>query len=67
MPYKVIYYKCPYCGEHFTSWENAVNHEEDCHKCNTCEHAYYVYGCEFNCEYSTKCNPPKYEHYIKQK
>ena len=24
--------------------------------CDYCGHAFYVYGCEFDCEYKTKCN-----------
>lgn len=24
--------------------------------CDYCKHAYYVYGCEFDCEYKNKCN-----------
>ena len=24
--------------------------------CDYCDHAFYVYGCEFDCEYKTKCN-----------
>lgn len=30
------------------------SHEEDI--CDHCSHSYYVYGCEFDCEYQTKCN-----------
>ena len=39
--------------------------ENKCARCDTCEHSYYVYGCEQNCpkEYSSLCSNDKYGGY----
>lgn len=46
-----IIYICDYCGKKFTSSLACQEHEWECNKCNSCKHAYYVYGCEFACKY----------------
>ena len=60
MPYTVTKYKCNICHKEFDRYNDAYNHELICHRCKVCKHAYYVYGCEFACDYSKECNPPKY-------
>lgn len=37
--------------------------------CKNCEHAYYVYGCEFACKYYDKgeCNDRTLEHYERER
>ena len=47
---RVTKYQCEYCGKIFDSEFLCECHEKDKHKCPNCEHGYYVYGCEFNCE-----------------
>lgn len=47
---KITQYKCDYCGEIFGTKYDCRIHEKYGHKCPHCDHAYYVYGCEFNCE-----------------
>ena len=63
MATKVTYWKCDSCGKMFRNYEEAYKHERDCHKCETCEYAYYVYGCEFNCDKMNLCKPPEYRMY----
>ena len=43
-------YVCDYCNKEFDSEYLCEIHEKDKHICPICEHSYYVYGCEFNCE-----------------
>ena len=43
-------YICDYCNKEFYSEYLCEIHEKDKHICPICEHSYYVYGCEFNCE-----------------
>lgn len=66
--HKRIIYICEYCGKEFINNQEACSeHERECNKCNSCAHAYYVYGCEFGCAYhdANECNAakkfPKYE------
>lgn len=61
-----IRYICSLCGAEFKSKELAMLHDKTCDKCKTCKHSYYVYGCEFNCEYLKDCSHPTYEHYEKE-
>lgn len=65
---KISVYKCDICGKTFIEDPSGCReHELNCNKCNSCKHAYYVYGCEFACDYqnSGQCNAakkfPKYE------
>jgi len=51
---KVDYWQCDYCGEKFEKKWKCEAHEIETHKCPKCEHAYYVYGCELNCELGDK-------------
>lgn len=67
MPYRVTKYACSNCHKLFDDFELAKQHEDKCNKCNRCEHAYYVYGCEFNCEYIKDCGYPTYPHFQKRK
>lgn len=67
MPYQVIKYACNNCHKQFDTFEQAKTHEEKCSKCNNCIYGYYVYGCEFNCEFSKECQYPEYSHYKKNK
>lgn len=32
--------------------------------CDYCDHSYYVYGCERDCEYKTCCNSNNYKNFI---
>lgn len=43
-------WQCEFCGEVFNNKSLCEIHELEKHKCPTCEHAYYVYGCELNCD-----------------
>lgn len=67
-----VLYRCDVCKELYTSPDEAVQCELECKgwdsdvanivamagdPCNYCQHAYYVYGCEFDCKYYNKeCN-----------
>ena len=55
---KVILYICDYCGEEFLSREYCAEHEAECYPCSKCQHQYFVYGCEEECDYRRKgkCN-----------
>lgn len=64
MPYIINKYRCSYCHKEFNSFSEAFDHEKKCHKCNTCTNAYYVYGCDIECDYKKKCFPPKYKCYV---
>lgn len=47
---QIPHWQCDYCGKIFSrKWECEI-HELEEHKCPKCEHSYYVYGCELNCE-----------------
>jgi len=47
---QITKYKCTYCGKLFDTYYWCREHEKDEHLCRMCDHSYYVYGCEFNCE-----------------
>lgn len=47
---KITQYKCDHCGQIFKKKQDCKEHEKYDHKCRTCDHSYYVYGCELNCE-----------------
>lgn len=64
---KHIYYECEYCGETFRDSEECRQHEEKCNPCNSCEHAYYVYGCEFACRYEGNCGKHGEHQFWKRK
>ena len=57
-----IVYECEYCGQQFYDKQTCINHEKLCvnfrtgNMCDYCDHAYYVYGCEFDCKYRNDCN-----------
>lgn len=49
---KVIWvprYQCSYCGKIYDSKGECRYHEKEKHKCPSCVHSYYVYGCERRC------------------
>lgn len=48
-------YKCDYCGELFDGLNKCTSHEHLEHKCPTCIHSYYVYGCELKCSRNKGC------------
>ena len=58
---KISIYICDHCGEEFRSKRVCAAHEKNCDigNCYQCKHAYWAYGCEFNCELlnnGKKCN-----------
>lgn len=57
---KLTVYKCSTCGKVFMDYDECYKHELECDRCKHCKHAYYVYGCEFACDYEGKCKPPKW-------
>ena len=63
MPYEIRKYKCSNCNKEFTTYKEAYEHELKCNKCNLCSHAYYVYGCEFECDYKYQCSYPTYRKF----
>lgn len=46
----ITVYVCDGCGAEYRSERNCKQHEKFCVLCPKCDHAYYVYGCELNCE-----------------
>ena len=78
-----VLYRCDVCKELYTSLDEAVQCELECKgwdsdvanivalgldPCNYCKHAYYVYGCEFDCKYYNKeCNTNKYIKFERKK
>lgn len=63
MPYEVKRYACSNCHRQFDNYKEALDHEQHCDRCKTCAHAYYVYGCEFDCEFKKECGYPSYRHW----
>ena len=51
-------YECDFCKKIFD------NHEKTEHKCPNCEHSYYVYGCELNCDLENQNKKCKFEEKI---
>ena len=64
-----VLYKCDKCKRIYETPDEAVQCELECSgwgkevahiiglaldPCDYCKHAYYVYGCEFDCEYYRK-------------
>ena len=47
---QIPHWQCDYCGKIFARKWECESHELEEHKCPQCEHSYYVYGCELNCE-----------------
>ena len=56
MPIPITYYKCAVCGKLYDEFKKAKDCEDKENKCLSCDNAYYVYGCEFNCQFSLECN-----------
>lgn len=64
MATKVTYWVCDTCGKKFVRYEDVFRHELDCDRCKHCGNAYYVYGCEFNCDYRNSCNYPDFSRFV---
>ena len=60
---KKTIYQCSNCKATFDDYGDAMTHDLLCDKCYMCDHGYYVYGCEFECEYKDKCGWPGYKYY----
>ena len=43
-------YICEGCGAEYSSMKNCKQHEKLCVQCKNCDHAYFVYCTELNCE-----------------
>ena len=73
-------YICSYCQKEFIDKRTCEHHEMVVHggyddvaaahltfgrnPCDFCNNAYYVYGCEFDCEYKMDCkNRNGYKHF----
>ena len=54
-------YACEFCDMQFDKKSECNDHELLEHKCPNCIHAYYVYGCELNCELLNSCKSCKFE------
>lgn len=54
-------YKCDWCKKMFDTKNECNEHELLQHKCPTCKHGYFVYGCELTCEYENE--NPEYCNY----
>lgn len=62
MSTKISFYKCDYCGKVFENKSLCKWHEKEKHKCHLCEHSYYAYGCEFNCERENNNKPCRFKN-----
>lgn len=66
-----VLYRCDMCKELYKTPEEAMMCELECkgwdndianivalalNPCDYCKHAYYVYGCEFDCQYNKNCD-----------
>ena len=60
---KITLYICGKCGEEFRRPSVCLHHEAKCkaQNCECCKHAYYVYGCELNCELLNRREDCKFE------
>lgn len=56
-----LVYKCDYCDAEFQSAQKCKEHEKVCHKCQICDHAYYAYGIEWNCERENQGKPCRFK------
>lgn len=52
---------CDYCGKEFDVKFFCRQHEKEQHKCETCEHSYYVYCTELNCARKDKGQECSYQ------
>lgn len=57
-------YQCEFCKKIFQAKWECRFHEETEHKCPKCEHSYYVYGCELNCQLKNKNKKCKFKERI---
>ena len=61
---EITLYVCEGCGAEFRKKSHCKEHIIVCQRCPECVHAYYVYGCELNCELKNngkRCNFKKKE------
>ena len=56
-----LMYLCEYCNKKFNSALQCKEHEKCEHICPTCDHAYYAYGTEFNCERENQGKPCRFK------
>lgn len=54
-------YQCSYCEKVYESRSECAFHEKDEHKCPSCEHSYYAYGCEQSCEREDAGKPCRFK------
>lgn len=56
-------YICDRCGAEFRKKRFCEQHERECkiENCKTCQHAFWVYGCEFNCALQNSGKKCQYE------
>lgn len=57
-------YECDFCKKIFDKKWLCEYHEKTEHKCPNCEHSYYVYGCELNCDLENQNKKCKFEEKI---
>ena len=56
-----LVYKCDYCGHEFKRACDCKQHERYEHQCKECDHAYYAYGIELNCERENQGKPCRFK------
>lgn len=59
---QIPHWQCDYCGKIYSRKWECEHHELEEHKCNICEHGYYVYGCELNCDRINNNKRCKFKH-----
>lgn len=64
---KLTSYICSICGKSFIDWDDCEQHIEKCDKCRHCKSAYFVYGVDFECEYSKLCDYPEWQYYKEER
>ena len=57
----IKHYVCDFCGKIYLYKSKCREHERYDHKCKMCEHSYYVYGCEENCERENQGKPCRFK------
>ena len=60
-------YQCDFCNQVFNMKWQCQLHEKEKHKCPNCEHSYYVYGIELNCELENNRKPCRFKEKKKNK
>ena len=57
----INHYVCDYCGKIYRFKNRCREHERFEHKCPNCEHEYYAYGTEWNCERDNQGKPCRFK------